>query len=42
MREKEDNLQRNTRKDSQKAWRSTAQDHFKRLQKGLAAWKQNM
>ena len=36
------NVQRKTLEDLQKAWRTIAQDHFKRLQKSLAAWRQNI
>ena len=37
------NVQRNTfKKDLQKAWRTIAQDHFKRLKESLAAWTENI
>jgi len=36
------NVQRKTLKDLEKAWRTITQDHFKRLQESLAAWKQNI
>ena len=42
MSEKAENVQRKTLKDIQKAWRTIAQDHFKRLQQSLAAWKENV
>ena len=41
MSEKAANVQRKTLKDLQKAWRTVAQDRFKRLQESLAAWKEN-
>ena len=31
-----------TFKDLQKAWRTVAQDHFKRLQESLNDWKENI
>jgi len=40
MSEKAANVQRETLKDLQKAWRTIAQDHFKRLQESLSAWKE--
>jgi len=36
------NVQRKTLKDFQKALRTIAQDHSKRFQENLGAWKQNM
>ena len=42
MSEKAADVQRKTMKDLQKSWRTIAQDHFKRLQQSLAAWKQNI
>jgi len=42
MSEKAANVQRNTLKDLQKAWRTTAQDHLKRLQESRAPLKQNI
>jgi len=42
MSEKAANVQRKTLKQLQKAWRTVAQDHFKRLQESLAAWKKNI
>ena len=42
MSEKAANVQIKTLKDPQKAWKTIAQDHFKRLQQSLGAWKENM
>jgi len=36
------NVQRKTVKDLQKGWRTIAEDHFRRLNESLAAWKQNI
>jgi len=41
MSKKAANVQRKILKDLQKAWRAIVQDHFKRLYKSLAAWRQN-
>ena len=41
MSEKAENVHRKTLKDLQKAWRTIAQDHFKRLQESMAAWNVN-
>lgn len=30
------------RRDLEKAWGTIVQDHYKKLQEGLAAWKQNI
>jgi len=42
MSEKAADVQRNSLEDLRKAWRTFAQDNFKRSQEGLAAWKQNI
>jgi len=42
MSEKAANVQMKTLKDLQKAWRTIAQDHFKRLQEILAPWRHNI
>ena len=36
------NVQNKSLKDLQKAWWTIAQDHFKRLQQSLAAWRENV
>jgi len=35
-------VKRKTLKDLQEAWRTSAQNHSKRLQENLAHWKQNI
>jgi len=35
-----ENEGKKTLKDLQKAWKTIAQDHFKRIQESLAAWKE--
>ena len=42
MREKTAKFPRKTLKDLQKAWRTIIQDHFKRFEESLAAWKLNI
>jgi len=42
MSSKAANVQIKTLKDLQKAWRTIAQDHFKRLEESLRAWKENI
>jgi len=42
MREKAVYVKRKTLKDPQKAWRTIAQDHFKRLQENRTVWKDNL